>query len=98
MLKLTTDTLKVNGKWSHKRVMSFVAFHVGVVYAFTPIIYPTFEVHEFVVMCFFGLSAGCLGIDLQQKIKVNDDPYNNTYIGNQFNNVSQDGNNNEIIG
>jgi hypothetical protein len=88
-MKIINDTLKVKGKWAHKRVLSFVSFHVGVAYAFTPAIYPEFEVHEFVVLCFFGLSAGCLGIDLQQKIKVQED---DSYIGTQINN------NNEIIG
>lgn len=73
MLKLINDTLKVNGRWAHKRVMSFVSFHVGTIYAFLPVFYTNFEVQEFVVMCFFGLSAGCLGIDLQQKIKVQEE-------------------------
>ncbi len=83
-MKIITDTLKVNKKWAHKRVLSFVSFHVGAVYAFVPIVYPTFEVHEFVVIAFFGLSAGCLGIDLQQKIKIQEEQpynYNNETIG-----------------
>ncbi len=46
-------------------------------------------IHRDAVYRFFGLSAGCLGIDLQQKIKVQDD---DSYIGTQINN------NNEIIG
>jgi len=69
-MKIIKDTLKVNNRWAHKRVMSFVAFHIGAIYAFIPVVYPTFDVKEFVVMCFFGLSAGCLGIDLQQQIKI----------------------------
>jgi len=72
-MKIIKDTLKVNNRWAHKRVLAFVSFHVGAVYAFLPIVYSTFDVKEFVVMCFFGLSAGCLGIDLQQQIKVNND-------------------------
>lgn len=80
------DTLQVKGKWAHKRVLSFSSFWVGVAYAFMPYYDSAFIVHEFVVLCFFGLSAGCLGIDLQQKIKVQDDYPDNTYINNQVNN------------
>lgn len=87
--KIINDTLKdAKGKWAHKRVLSFSSFWFGVVYSFLPAIYPAFEVHEFVVLCAFGLSAGCLGIDLQQKIKVQDEGY----IGTQINN------NKEVIG
>lgn len=76
-MKIVNDTLKVNGRWAHKRVLSFSSFWAGVAYAFTPIFFPSFEVHEFVVLCAFGLSAGCLGIDLHQKIKVQEEqPYN----------------------
>ena len=37
----------------------------------------TSEVKEFVIIAFW-LSAGCLGIDLQQQIKVNSDNNNTT--------------------
>ena len=77
--KLVNDTLKVNGKWAHKRCMSFASFHLGAAYAFTPTFYPAFEVKEFVVWAFFGFAAGCLGIDLQQKIKTQSDEWGNTY-------------------
>lgn len=83
-MKIIDDTLKdLKGKWAHKRVLSFSSFWFGVLYSFAPVIYPSFEVHEFVVLCAFGLSAGCLGIDLQQKIKVQDEYPDNTYINNQ---------------
>lgn len=85
-MKLIDDTLKINGKWAHKRVMAFVSFHVGILYAFTPVFCHTFEVKEFVIIAFFGLSAGCLGIDLQQQIK-----------SSNYTNIPQD-NNNETIG
>jgi hypothetical protein len=86
-MKIINDTLKDSkGKWGHKRVLSFTSFYAGLFYAFTPVIYPDFEVHEFVVLCFFGLSAGCLGIDLQQKIKVQDE---DSYIGTQINNNNE---------
>lgn len=82
--KIIQDTLQDSkGKWAHKRVLSFSSFWVGVAYAFMPYYDSAFIVHEFVVLCFFGLSAGCLGIDLQQKIKVQDEYPDNTYINNQ---------------
>jgi len=68
-MKLVNDTLKINGRWAHKRVMAFVSFHSMIVYIFTPTFYPVFDVKEFVVWGFLGFSAGCLGIDLQQQIK-----------------------------
>jgi hypothetical protein len=76
--RVITDTLMVNGKFAHKRVLSFSCFIFGTLYAFIPYLKPNFEVKEFVVMCFFGLSAGCLGIDLQQQIKLK----NNSTIDN----------------
>jgi len=82
--KIVTDTLQVNGKWAHKRVLAFVSFHIGAVYAFVPFIRPDFEVKEFVVMCFFGLSAGCLGIDLQQQIKMNQNDNETKIIDSQL--------------
>jgi hypothetical protein len=84
-VKLVDDTLKINGKWAHKRVMAFVSFHAGILYAFTPVFCHTFEVKEFVIIAFFGLSAGCLGIDLQQQIKVNSDnnTTNTTVVNNE---------------
>jgi hypothetical protein len=85
--KIIQDTLQdAKGKWAHKRVLSFSSFWFGVLYSFAPTLYPAFEVHEFVVLCAFGLSAGALGIDLQQKIKVQDEYPDNTYINNQVNN------------
>lgn len=83
--KIIVDTLQVKGKWAHKRVLSFSSFWAGVVYAFMPYYDATFVVHEFVVLCFFGLSAGALGIDLQQRIKVQDQ-YNDNNYNNELNN------------
>jgi len=68
-VKLVDDTLKINGRWAHKRVMAFVSFHAMIIYVFLPIVFSTLDVKEFVVCFFLGFSAGCLGIDLQQQIK-----------------------------
>ena len=70
-MKLINDTLKISGRWAHKRVMAFACFHSMIVYVFLPTLYPTFEVKEFVVCFFLGYSGACLGIDLQQQIKSN---------------------------
>ena len=68
-MKLVDDTLKINGRFAHKRVMAFVSFHAMIIYVFLPIAFSTLDVKEFVVCFFLGFSAGCLGIDLQQQIK-----------------------------
>ena len=68
-MKLIDDTLKINGRFAHKRVMAFASFHAMIIYVFLPIAFPTLDVKEFVVCFFLGFSAGCLGIDLQQQIK-----------------------------
>lgn len=68
-MKLVDDTLKINGRYAHKRVMAFVSFHAMIIYVFLPIAFSTLDVKEFVVCFFLGFSAGCLGIDLQQQIK-----------------------------
>ena len=68
-MKLIDDTLKINGRFAHKRVMAFVSFHAMIIYVFLPIAFPALDVKEFVVCFFLGFSAGCLGIDLQQQIK-----------------------------
>ena len=68
-MKLVNDTLKINGRFAHKRVMAFVSFHAMIIYVFLPIAFPILDVKEFVVCFFLGFSAGCLGIDLQQQIK-----------------------------
>ena len=70
-MKLINDTLKIHGKWAHKRLMAFVSFHSMIVYVFLPLIFPLIDVKEFVVCFFLGYSGACLGIDLQQQIKSN---------------------------
>ena len=51
-MQLINDTLKVNGKWSQKRLMTFSSFWVAVVYVFTPAVIHNFEVKEFVFVGF----------------------------------------------
>ena len=85
-MKLVNDTLKINGRFAHKRVMAFVSFHAMIIYVFLPIFYPLLDVKEFVFCFILGISAGCLGIDLQQQIK-----------SSNYTNIPQD-NNNETIG
>lgn len=70
-MKLINDTLKINGRYAHKRVMAFVSFHSMIVYVFLPVLFPLIDVKEFVVCFFLGYSGACLGIDLQQQIKSN---------------------------
>ena len=71
-MKLIDDTLKINGRFAHKRVMAFVSFHAMIIYVFLPIAFPTLDVKEFVVCFFLGFAGACLGIDLnQQKLSNN---------------------------
>lgn len=64
-MKILTDTMQVNGKWSQKRVMVFSSFFVATLYAFMPSILPTFDVKEFVFLGFVG--AGGYGLYRVQK-------------------------------
>ena len=54
MMKIINDTLKQNGKYSIHRLGVFSSFWVAVIYAFTPLAFPTFEVKEFVFIGFIG--------------------------------------------
>ena len=65
MGNLIKDTLTVNNKWSQKRIMTFSAFWVATIYAFLPLVIPTFEVKEFVFLGFIG--AGGWSIYRTQK-------------------------------
>jgi hypothetical protein len=79
-MKLITDTLQVNGKWSQKRVMAFTSFWVATIYAFIPAFVVDFDVKEFVFLGFIG--GGAYAIFRAQKPNENN-PYDNTYINNQ---------------
>ena len=56
-MKILTDTLKVNGKWSQKRLMTFSSFFVATIYAFLPAFIYAFDVKEFVFLGFLGVGG-----------------------------------------
>lgn len=64
-MKLLTDTLKSNGKWSQKRLMTFSSFFIATTYAFMPLVNNKFEVKEFVFLGFLG--AGGFSLFRTQK-------------------------------
>jgi hypothetical protein len=64
-MKIFEDTLKANGKWSQKRLMTFSTFFIASVYAFLPIFDKTFDVKEFVFLGFLG--AGGFSLFRTQK-------------------------------
>lgn len=57
MWDLINDTLKVNGKWSQKRVLTFSAFWVAVLYAFIPLAFPKFPVNDIIFTGFIGFGG-----------------------------------------
>lgn len=66
-MKLINDTLKVNGKWSIKRLAGISGFYFAVVYAFIPIWLPMFVVHEFVFWGFITFGASAIGMTVWNK-------------------------------
>ena len=64
-MKLLTDTLKSNGKWSQKRLMTFSSFFIASTYAFMPLVDNKFDVKEFVFLGFLG--AGGFSLFRTQK-------------------------------
>lgn len=67
--KLKDDTLKTGGKYSIKRVAGVSGFYVAIVYAFTPLLAPEFEIHEFVFWGFITFAAtAILGTVWNKKI------------------------------
>jgi hypothetical protein len=69
VVKILKDTLKVNNKFSQKRIMTFTSFWVATIYAILPLFVPTFEVKEFVFLGFIG--AGGWSIYRTQKTNEN---------------------------
>ena len=67
-MKIFTDTLKYNNKWSQKRLLTFSSFFVASIYAFIPIFLPNFEVKEFVFLGFLGVG----GFSIYRTQKTND--------------------------
>lgn len=66
MKKLIDDTLKVNGKYSIKRIGAFTSFWLSVIYAMLPLSV-TFEVHEFVFIGLLTYSATAIGLTVWNK-------------------------------
>lgn len=81
MNKILEDTLKINGRWSQKRIMAFSSFWVATIYAFIPAFVIGFDVKEFVFLGFIG--GGAYAIFRAQKPNENN-PYN--YNDNSLNN------------
>lgn len=73
-MKIFNDTLKVNDKWSQKRLLTFSSFFVASIYAFLPLIVSTFEVKEFVFLGFLGVG----GFSIYRTQKPNEN--NNTLV------------------
>lgn len=73
MNKILEDTLKINGRWSQKRIMAFSSFWVATIYAFIPAFVIGFDVKEFVFLGFIG--GGAYAIFRAQKPNENN-PYN----------------------
>jgi hypothetical protein len=66
-MKLIDDPLKVNGKWSIKRLAGISGFYFAVIYAFIPIWFPIFVVHEFVFWGFITFGASAIGMTVWNK-------------------------------
>lgn len=69
--KILKDTLMetVNDKlkWSIKRLAGFTAFYTSIVYAFIPIFFNTFVVHEFVFWGFITFAGTAIGMTVWSK-------------------------------
>ena len=70
-MKLLNDTIKVNGKYSQKRVTTAISLFSAIIYAFLPIYFINFEVKEFIFLGFLG--AG--GFSLYRTQKTNEKLY-----------------------
>jgi len=56
-MKIIFDTLKINNKWSQKRLLTFTSFWCATLYAFCPIFVKGFIVQEFVFIGFLGVGG-----------------------------------------
>lgn len=61
------DTLRPEGKYEHKRIGAMLSFNVAVIYAFIPVLFPKFQVLEFVFWGFISFSAGAIGMTVWNK-------------------------------
>ena len=67
MKQLIRETLKVEGKWSIKRLAGISGFYVAIVYAFIPALFPLFIVHEFVFWGFIPFAGTSIGLTVWNK-------------------------------
>lgn len=84
MNKFFRDTTMVVGKYSQKRIMTYLSFVVAVIYSFIPIFKPEFEVKEFVFLGF--LTIGGWTLYRTQKVNENLSPSNNINLQNTASN------------
>ena len=70
MKKLLKDILQTNGKWSYKRITSLYILNVAIIYALLPILFPKFDVVEFVFIALIGYSATMVGVNAWEKNKL----------------------------
>ncbi|NHM08014.1 hypothetical protein G4D82_12335 [Flavobacterium sp. CYK-4] len=80
-MKFWNETLRPKGRYELKRCLAVMGFNATLIYVFIPVFVPEFDVKEFVVFSLLSFSAACIGIALQEKIKVSEQPqypYGNT--------------------
>lgn len=70
MIKILSDTIIVNGKYSQKRILTYVSFLTATIYAFLPLVAKEFVVNEFVFVGFLGI--GGFTIFRTQKVNQNE--------------------------
>ena len=72
-MRILKDTLKSNGKWSQKRLMTFSSFFIASVYAFLPMFDNKFDVKEFVFLGFLGAGGFSLFRTQKQNENINNE-------------------------
>jgi hypothetical protein len=70
-MKIIYDILKSYGKWSFKRITAIYVLNIAIIYAFIPLIFPQFNVLEFVFWGFITYSGTMVGMILKQKMDEN---------------------------
>jgi hypothetical protein len=70
MANFWNDTLKPKGKYELKRALAVQGFTFVIIYVFIPVFIPAFDVKEFVVFSLLAFSGTCIGVALQEKIKI----------------------------
>lgn len=72
-MRILTETLKSNGKWSQKRLMTFSSFFIASIYAFLPMFNNKFDVKEFVFLGFLGAGGFSLFRTQKQNENINNE-------------------------